>query len=296
MTAKEKQEVLARLAAGDVASLMAPDIESSTMQDEFAATMRVVKVLNVPAQQANGVYQKMIEKLKDADLTINIRAANFFHIARSGKYLNAYEIGQDGGYMTVRDTAEEKLFNYSNINGKTNLKANVQGAVNRVKQLGSYSGGSNLTFEPGVRPKYAALNFAGLTNGPASMYGSSYMVLKEHLKHNCTFSDRDSFSYRNNANAAGLVANYLHLHRLILNMADNKLKALYNAATGGTIPGARLGASDYIEAQVHAGIMVNRDIQKIFICNAEIGGPDGRQLRDLFTRFTQKFSIRLEYI
>ena len=44
-----------------------------------------------------------------------------------------------------------------------------------------------------MRPRYAAVDFAYCINGGLSKYGKSFLVLKDHMKHNSTFTHCDSF-------------------------------------------------------------------------------------------------------
>ncbi|MEN0052782.1 MAG: DUF3626 domain-containing protein [Mucilaginibacter sp.] len=315
MTSKEKQEVLARLAASETASLSSTNINATDFSDELAAMNRIHQVLGVPITQTDRVCQNMIRRIREADLTFNFTAYKFFNRMPSGKglYNKFSESGVNQAYIAMRDEAEEKMFDYSN----KGMRSGMQNMVNRISNLGSYSGGNNITFEPMSRPKYAALNYAGLRHGAAGQWGKSYAVLKENLKHNCTFIHSDSFDFGTRANTAGMLANYHNPYRLIVNMSENMLRALSIAVNGANF-GADLqpsgvGQTTYIEAHVHAGIMFNRDIKKLCISNLEVSEAEtktrelsandnslrvinSRKLRDIFSKFAQKFGIPIEYI
>jgi hypothetical protein len=294
MTEKEKQEALSRLAASEVLSLQDKQINSSKVQmamDEFEAVLKIMRVLNVMADQAETVHQRLIDHLKQSDLTINFKAGEFFEVKPKGFYLNVFEKNRNGAsYVATRDKVEENIFGYS----KTDKKKTPKEVIDRAKQFGSFTDNTNPSFVPSIRPKYAALNFTRDQNGAASHYGRSYMVLKEHVKHNCTFTDKDSFAYGETRNVTSLVANYHHLDRLIVTMDSAKLKKLYNAATGGGSQSSS-GVLSYIEAQVHGDIMFNRDVKKLYIAASEVTGPNDRRLREMIAKFTKKNGILLEY-
>lgn len=292
MTSKEREQVLARLASGDVASLKDLDIKSNASLDEQAAIMRMMILFRSSPMEVENAYRRLVKHLQDSDLTVNFKANEFFDGATAkDRLFNAFERSNTPSYMSQRDQAEEGLFDYSNTRGKTEKK----GVLDRVKKFGRYAAGTNPSFAPSMRPKYAALNFANYREGAAKSYGRSCMILKEHVKHNCSFTDRDSFGYIGNASGASMTANYHHISRLIENMEERMLKALYNIATGNYLEVVRFGG--YIEAQVHGNILFNRDVKKICIDNMEMQAtPNPDRLKDTIVQFAKKNGIRLEYI
>jgi Protein of unknown function (DUF3626) len=308
MTPQEQQEILARLASNDVASLKDLEIVGNEFQktlDETKALFKICKVLEVPFGEADTVCERLIQHLRESDLTINLRAQDFFNVMPGGSFINAFEKNHLGdGYMDKRDRAEEGLFGYTDAdremrmkkglrdNVKDSLKKNMKEVMNRVKTFGSYSNGTNPAFAASIRPKYGALNYAGKKNGAADMYGNSYMVLKEHIKHNATYTDRESFNFASRSDAAAMAATFHHMDRLIINMDNDMLKKLYNAATGSNLT-ANVPRISYIEAQLHGVILFNRDVKKIYIANSEV---PGQNVRDTITKFTRKNGILLEYI
>ncbi len=268
----ERNEVLGRLAASDVASLKHNEINATSLGDEVKAFGRIREVLGVGVSDAKRKYTRIIKRLREADLTINFLAYKFFNTAPQGPgYSNIFERAKKGSpdkYMRDRDDIEEKLFDYSDPYGQ---KRGSQDIVKRIKSLGSFAGGSNADFQPGLRPRYAALNYAGLHNGAASMYGLSYVVLKPHIKHNATFVHTDSFNLARDFYAGEKVANYHHLHRLVVNMDENMLRALdaHNAGQRATFAG-HLDGDCYIETQLHSGVNFYRDIEMICIAQSEL--------------------------
>ncbi|WP_186774160.1 DUF3626 domain-containing protein [Chitinophaga pinensis] len=285
MTPKEREEALARLAAVDVASMTGKHIASTAKLDNLQGLMRVMTVLKVPPTQAENVYGQMVNRLKDAELTVNFSVDKFYNnTSQATRLLNAFETPQRPGYMTERKLAEERLFDYSNAKGKLGMKDNEKSVIDRIKKFGSQLTGNNPSFASGMRPRYAAVNFKNSRHGAAGDYGASFMVLKDHVKLNCTLLDRDSFNYRQDAQAADKLANYAHPDRIILNMRDNTLKALYKAATGNHIAGADVvGLLDYVEAQIHSPILFNRDVKRMYVSNVSMsdgGKRDARPYRE----------------
>lgn len=291
MTSEEREQVLARLASGDVASLKDLNIKSNASLDEQAAIMRMIILFRLSPLEVENVYNKLVKHLQNSDLTINFKANEFFDGAAKDRLFNAFERNNTPDYMGQRDRAEEGLFDYSNTRGKSGTK----GVLDRVKKFGRYGANTNPSFAPSMRPKYAALNFASYREGAAKSYGRSCMILKDHVKHNCSFTDKDSFGYIGNTSGASVVANYHHVSRLIVNMEERMLKALYNIATGNYLEAVRFGG--YIEAQVHGNILFNRDVKRICIDNMEMQAtPNPDRLKDTIVQFAKKNGIRLEYI
>ncbi|WP_347557849.1 DUF3626 domain-containing protein [Robbsia sp. KACC 23696] len=314
---RERNQVLARLAARDAASLVGMAAEVSASTDREKALLRVFGVLGVPIIQAYPVLKRLTEHLQTADLTINFAAYKFFNRQPRGTgYVSQFEGGNKWGgssYITARDEAEEAMFDYSGTKAKpASVHADV---LRRLRQFGKKS---ELTFEPSIRPKYAALNYAQLLHGSAGQWGKSHMVLKEHVKHNATYVHTDSFDEAGNARLRAALgdktASFLNMDRLIANMPDTMLKALYDAYKGvslGTalqVPG--LGDTAYIEAHVHGGLNFDRDIAKIVISNHELTNAEAdlknialknksfkvvssKTLQETFEKFARKYGIQV---
>ena len=297
MTPQERQEVLGRLAASEVASLKAIEIDARKMQIEYDACLKVISVLSIPVARAAAVVQTLIEHLQGSDLTINFRADNFFEGKPGGSVRNTWQQGNSTPhYLKTRDMIEEKLFDYSGTSGRNAPLA----VLTRLRLFGARNnsnGASNAFFKTAMRPKYGALNYTRQLHGAVSMYGGSCMILKEHIKHNCTFTARDSFNYENDSDAANRTANYHNMGRLIANMTDDTLKKLYNIATGSSLPVPRVpGMMKYLEAQIHASIEFNRDVSAICIASVDLGGPNGPKIRGAVQKFAQRNSIQVRYI
>jgi hypothetical protein len=310
---------LTRLAARDTASLTAMGIEASADDDKVAALSRLIGELHVPIMTAKYAYARLISHMQESDLTINFVAYKFFNKKPEGaKYVSQFEGGNTWGdptYMSMRDEAEEAMFDYGGARATTPTAQAVQ---QRVKRLGERTGAE---FEGAIRPKYAALNYARLKYGSAAQWGKSYMVLKEYVKHGATYVHTDSFdcagSARQRAALANQVANFLNLQRLLVHMPAAMLTALEGASRGVSLgeaiqpPG--LGSTAYIEAQVHSEIQFERDIQTMVINLDEVKNSAAetaklrqqdanrwkelseKKLRARFQKFAETYNIGLAY-
>ena len=293
MTLKERQEVLARLAAGEILSLKDEEIGANRFDIGVNAWFKIAMVLKIPAPRVDNVLQTLIQHLQDSDLTINFRAPDFFANVPTGSYLNTWQQGNSGlGYLATRENVEERLFDYSNTSGRSASPS----ILNRIQTLGSRftnTGANNPFFQAAMRPKYGALNYTGDKEGAANSYGRSYLILKEHVKHNATFTYKDSFFYGTSPNLADETANFHNLDRLIANMGPDKLTKLYNAATGSSLPIPTQTVGRYFEAQLHSDIQFNRDVKTICVENREVGGNN--DLRKKINKFAQKNGIMLRF-
>lgn len=98
------------------------------------------------------------------------------------------------------------------------------------------------------RVKYGVINF---TNDPkgvncCSGYGASYMLLKEHVRERCTFTDQDSSS----SNAS--IATFRYCFKILSKMNDAELKAAFDASKAKEISSGC--TATYKEIQIHGPI------------------------------------------
>ncbi|WP_175470654.1 DUF3626 domain-containing protein [Pedobacter hartonius] len=236
----------------------------------------------------------MIKTLRDAELTLNFESDVYWRHLLTNSWRNYYQVNPltiEDSYIVSRDNAEERLFNYSSAG----MDLIPQGVTDRIRSFGSLDSGNNLSFTPSIRPKYAALNYAKDRYGPANHYGNSYFVLKEHVKHNCTFTDRDSFHVTDEqGHPENHVANYHNLHRLIIHMSSDKLKKLDEVSHGNY---SASGIPDgYIEAQIHGDVVVIRDVEKMCIDYFELrSGEDYHHgiVEMYYKIFAEKSNIQL---
>ena len=317
MNSKENHAALGRLALRETGSVAGPALGTTDATDREAAIRRIIADLSAPILSAKYVLARLTKHLQDSDLTINFIAYKFFNSAPKGVgYVSQFAGGNkwgDGSYITMRDEAEEAMFDYSGAKPKPSSVPKQ--VLDRIKQFGKLS---EPTFEPSMRPKYAALNYARLDYGSAGQWGESHMVLKEHVKHIATYVHTDSFDEAGSAGQRaalpGKVANYINMDRLIANMPLNMLKALDGASNGKRLGNVKqvpgLGGTSYIEAHVHGEIRFDRDIAKIVLSNNEIAQAQAKtltlkqqnkpfkvrtaqELEKIFTKFAQMHGIAI---
>jgi hypothetical protein len=308
MNTNDREKTLARLTATDVASLKAQNINETWLPDKMKAFKRIRQAFGLLNSETGLKYKSLITKLQSAELTINFVAYKFFNTDPRGTgYVNIFE--NNAGkpidqYMKNRDQAEENLFDYSNQFSKPGDKD----VIERIKKLGNFNNGNNQNFQPIVRPTYAALNYTHNRNGAASIYGESYAELKRHIKFNSTFTYKDSLFIKDDKSAINKVANYTNLQRLLVNFSDEKLRELDRSSRASGALSSYLG-EEYIETQIHGGIVFARDVHKIYISRSEMSMAESRlkaissmkvinskTLEDTFKRFTTKYGILLDYI
>lgn len=314
-------DVWARMGARDAASLKAAGIEASAEQDKVAAMTRIIGDLNVAIMAARFAYQRLINQMQQADLTINFYAYKFFNKKPAGeKYVSQFEGGNTWGdptYMQMRDEAEEAMFDYG-ASGAALPGNDFTIVRQRVKDLGERSSNE---FLGAIRPKYAALNYANLAYGSAAQWGKSYVVLKEYVKQGATYVHTDSFdcagSARQRATLRGQVANYFNMQRLITNMPLSMLTALDQASRGQNFGQATqppgVGDTAYIEAHCHSDLRFDRDLAALVINTDEVNECEAKTVKlhsedkkrwkvikpkaltKRFEKFAETYGIELRY-
>jgi hypothetical protein len=293
MKEKERNAVLARLTSTDAASLKQHDINTNAYQhtmDEYNAVDRLMSTYTLSMLGADDLRKIMVKHLQVSDLTMNFIASNLFASQLKGGLLNTFE--RPGhttkNYLETRNRTEEVLFGYSDRKNHTGGKP---GIFDRLKKFGNYI--DNPEFAPSMRPKYGALNFTNHQFGAAPTWGRSFMVLKEHVKHNCTFTDFDSFKYESSPAGGLKVATFTQMDRIITNLNPNMLDKLNTMIS--TL-GSRLEPRNYIEAQIHGDIRFNRDVAKMYIDTSDVINTDNPMLREHIDKFARKNGIPLRYI
>ncbi len=304
-----------RMAAGDVYSLAADKVAATADGDKNSVKQRISSKYNIPANQVDDVYDHMVTRLTQAKLTINFSPKKVFRVTSlvpsklfkpdspafyrshmpSNSYKNTYQVGNNGkAYMNGRDGVERDLFKYDDIGSLSDIQA----IINRITKRALYDGGSNFSFVPSLRPKYGALNVFSHTNGGAghSAYGESYLVLKEHVKHRCTFTHTDSFALGGADRSANL-ATILHPDRILLGMRERTFDVLYRRANDLPVSARDLAGHQYVEAQIHTDVLFSRDVEKIRLCKRDLStGSKGENEAciELIAKFAQKYRIDVD--
>jgi hypothetical protein len=291
LAAQEREEhaVLSRLASSDVVSLKYKEMEENTFQstmEDYDSLMKLAKKFKLSLLEAEKVRDRMIKHLQHSNLTLNFKAEKLFASKLKGGIMNTHERSGESriSYLDSRIRAEETLFGYSRSRSQ---KGKDQGIFDRIKKFGDIT--NNIDFAPSMRPKYGALNFMNSSSGAAPLYGSSYMVLKEHAKFNCTFTAGDSFDYSGTPKGANQVATYTNMHRIITNMKDDMMEKLYKMTISSgscSQPGPV-----YIEAQIHGEIQFGRDVKEMHINSNDAGFKTIPKISEHIKKFGRKYGI-----
>jgi hypothetical protein len=303
-TPQERDAALARLGRGEVVALrdQLNALDYAAICDK--AKERMDRILNIlsplpfvtQASELDEAFDKMITCLQEARLTISMKSFRWFYEKNTYKsYTNFFERGYSGASndMIRRNNAEMEFGRYGNMPVSAN--AGITAAQSRVATYGVQTSAS---FQGAMRPRYAAVDFAGCQHGGAPKYGKSYLVLKEHLKHNSTYVHRDSFEVdmdmiQRKAEYDGTVpslsdvtATFHTLAKILLYCEPAMLKKIYDYATGAKVKGSELSILAgvvYLEAHVHADILFERDVAAVCISRAELTSI-GNDIHPLFNK------------
>lgn len=298
LSTKERSAVLARMHASNTASLVDQRLSGRGMEDYQNAVARIRTKLGDGGKQVGSgadpalvLLSQIIEMLRGARLTINFKPSKWFrNEVKFEKYGGMFEIGYDhrSNYVLERDQAESNMFSYGDQSGplgpdrKKFGVSNVQNvSTTTVKDYAP----TNPDFLGGMRPKYAALDFNFGTNGGAAhtRYGKSFFVLKEHVKHNATFTPNDSLHEKDPSR----LANVHNMFPLISTAEDGILDKYIKCALGQFAKGTVI--MPYTEAQLHSDITFRDDVECVIV--QDMSTCD-EKLRKNFARFLQRFGLR----
>lgn len=208
------------------------------------------------------------DRLRRAELTINFDASKKvgdtplpeLFTGKDAKVKNLFETGSSGGSSDFdsREQLEREMFDYDKITPSSDMTAKAE------------------------RPKYAALNptTSALGGADGSSYGGSAFVLNDAVRSRMTLTPDDSFLYHD----PETVGTFDHLDHVLLARirakpaaAQELFQTILAHARGdrGDTPGF-----DYLEAQVHGDVDINRDVAYIRAnFNEAFGSPGGAALR-----------------
>lgn len=280
-----------RLAATEVNSAAALGISNNDDANQSKVIQRLKDRFGLNNDQAAERYRRMVQELLDSDLTINFRADQLFMEDNVHSFQNAFERTRDIDILRVRDYGENRMFKYNDIKSSTK----VNDVINRITRKGDWMEGKNSNFNPSIRPKYGALNLFKHKRGSASNYGDSFLVLKEYVKHRCTFTSGDSFL----GPGAFKLGNILHMAAVLHRMPNNAFDILYRISRNETIRIDKDLVGYFIEAQIHSEIMINRDVAKIYLDKHELLLGDSmteNQLSQKVSDFCHQNHISVEYL
>lgn len=298
--AEDRDQVLARLARSDVVGLRDKAASKNYKEELKAAADRIARLcaeqlarINPLARRnafaandaATQALPRMLKLLEDSRLTINFKAPSWFYNKNPFKtYTNFWERGSSGASSDklARDRAELELGNYAGTQrAPAKLTEREEKALERITEYGVIEGDQ---FVPRMRPRYAALDFAGCRYGGCSKYGHSYLVLHDFLKANATFCHMDSFGVNRDmierkAEYGGTVhtlqsttSTYSTIGRLLLYCRPEQLVEIANYALGVKVKGTAdsiFGGNLYIEAHLHADLVFARDGRFLMIAKGK---------------------------
>lgn len=331
----ETEAALARLARNNVLGLRnIADRHLDLKERAFRRFMRICRP-HESNQQARRLFEtRMLGVLKEGRLTINFNADTWFGNGREpSRVLNLFDrLGKpthDPKIVKDRWYRNDVEMEFGDYGGRA--RSGRSHPLRDARRLVAHFGATGMNrvglptsphFQPWVRPRYGALDFAYCQGGGAggNGYGKSYAVLKEHIKHASTFAHTDSFKVNKDLAARSeeygghhttlhdAIATYFNLEKILLYCTPGMLRQIYLYASGQRargstycLPPDTTGVKvNYIEFHAHADIRFDRDIAAIVISRSEmrstfLGLPWNaaeRHIRD----FAQEKSIRLSFI
>jgi hypothetical protein len=140
---------------------------------------------------------------------------------------------------------------------------------------------------PSERPKYGALNFTGDPLGAAPIFGLCHLVLKDSVRKRTTVTFTDS-----SRPAVAQVGTLETLPHVLLNKSDASLRRSIEVQLG-TAQNWRPEMRDpeYIEAQIHGPIELDRDVAEIVAHVRYRNGPPAVS----FAKLAKKLALPLRW-
>lgn len=251
----------------------------------------------------NEQAKKLIAKMTAAKVTFNFdyNAAKNWSMP---SMLNSFEVlehhnimaGNLKGHVDSRDKIEHEQFG---------IPRGMDDDIEKIVGDEAQARALNKKVSPNLRPKYAALNFAGYHQGaaPSTYYGNSHMQFKNTIKKRCTITGGDSLG------AAGGLAG------LAFPLTEDGIKGLVEycsreAGKGGyrwhsldtqgqdeiNTSGENADNPDYnfIEVQIHGDVIYEVDIAKIVIASSELNGEAPDQAIKNMKKITEVGNVVVE--
>lgn len=216
----------------------------------------------VAVAKSKGISEADLEIIKahvrNAEVTINIPVDRFIDslgkdvatlLEESGQVKNVFETGFSGGDndTKVRERVERNLFGYKKIDEGSSLRKRAE------------------------RPRYAGVNATHSASGAAdtSSYGQSALVLTEEARARMTLTNDDTFSMGRDDVGTFDDLDHVLLARISDSMGKMWADTILAHATGKR---TRTQGFGYMEAQVHGGIDLERDVAAVRADFAEAFG------------------------
>ncbi|MDV3128456.1 DUF3626 domain-containing protein [Mycobacterium sp. 21AC1] len=312
VSSADRDEVLGRLAAGDVVSLLhageVGELESArnTVRDRLRDSFRDRH------EHVDSDLEKMVELLENSRITINFQVDEALETllsedgetAPSGEssqrtYLNAWQRGAfySEEFADLRDEAERMTGQYDGHEPPVDDESPQD--VDARRRVNDYLSRQSPNFQPSARPRYGALDYGQSLNGAAPGYGSAYFVLKEHVKHRATFTANDSMQ----GNPTG--STFLGMTQLLARTRDSDFRSIHRLATTGEGFEREKARRDpatgtdtnYLEAQIHTPIDFFRDIEAVSIDLDDMNRIPSERRTELNRRlrqYAETHNVRLE--
>lgn len=258
MTAKEQQHNFTDLHSNEVISLEHPPV------------VHIGTLLHLSIAQAASGYLAICNLLREAELTINFDAAQFFKRVFAGPdYKDKFKKVNKNGIAAARIEHTDLSDPY--------IKDNV------------------LYFNPVLNPRYTAINFAGLPIGAAEEWGSSYVTLKKSL--NQLFAIPPQSFINKLTPSENTIAH--HLDNLIIKLTPEMLTAVYTVATGESCSNYPVILVDpaYTNPMVNTHILFSKEVKKMYIAKSEL--PKGLSKIAVYgaiTAFKKKNLVAVDYL
>lgn len=244
----------------------------------------------------------LIQKMNAARVTFN------FNYSTTNKWtmprmLNSFEVlkhhdvmsGNLDGYVKNRDEVESKQFGIRR--GIDHDLEQITSDKEKAKKL-------NDKVPPDLRPKYAALNFAGYSQGaaPSKYYGYSHMQFKNAIKERCTITGGDSLGEAEGMaglafpltedGVKGLVEYCSRKEDSMVKWRSLDTQGADKIVTEGE--GANNPDWNFIEVQIHGDVVYKNDVDKIVIANSELGLDSNEQAIKNMEKITGVKNITVE--
>lgn len=283
-----RKEIYGQLFRGEILHQIYELCESSLQEDYQSALKILSKKYKINQENAKDLLEKIIKTLQSSRLTINFDFSKIYDINNKGpEILNCFAYREKPNeitnYNVGRANIEETAFYLSKLFDNS-----------KYEKFGRYSTATgdqtkrSANFQWTSRPCYAALDFLENPIGGAPMYGKSFIILKDYVKHNCTYSPYDTYSppMFSNGRLKNKISTFFHFTRLIRYCQNdlfgyNCLESLINKAKGKNLdPHRNYGKSvgNYIEAHIHSRILFARDIKQICLSKEEFDShPPSKQ-------------------
>ncbi|WJG70572.1 DUF3626 domain-containing protein [Spiroplasma ixodetis] len=292
-----KKEIYGQLFRSEILHQIYELCESSQQEDYKSALKILSKKCKMSQENAKDLLEKITKILQSSRLTINFDFSKIYDINNKWpEVLNCFAYKEKpneiSNYNVGRASIEEVAFYLNQLFDNS-----------KYEKFGRFSTPTgdqtkrSANFQWTSRPCYAALDFLENPMGGAPMYGKSFIVLKDYVKHNCTYSPYDTYSPPtfSGGKLKDKISTFLHFSRLIRYCQNdlfgyNCLESLINKANGKDfVPHRNYGKSEgnYIEAHIYSRILFARDIKQICLSKAEFDSHTPNRQKQILEKINE---------